>query len=238
MAMLSLVFLPASLLSFRFSNLQVCWFYRVTAFWMGLANFLFVAAWLAWLVDLVLRFAVPASSRISDRPYVAGVLLALSVATSLFGLINARALRVRHLTVTLPRLPRTWQGRSALLISDMHLGHVNVSQFAKRIAATARELNPEIIFIAGDLFDGTKVNAQEMIAPLKEMKAHLGVFFVSGNHEEYGGLAKFEEAVRSVGIRVLQNECVTVDGMRIVGVPYGPTRLVPCTCGPFWRNLA
>lgn len=221
-AVLSLVFLPASLLSFRFSNLGVKLLYRVTALWMGLANFLFVAGWLAWLIDLVLRFALSPARRAADRPYVAASLLALSVATALFGLINARLLRVRNVSVSLPRLPETWRGRRALLISDMHLGHVNGAKLAERIAAKAQELKPEIIFIAGDLFDGSKVDADKMVAPLRDMKAPLGVFFVSGNHEEYGGAAKFEEAVRGVGIRVLHNECLTVDGMRIVGLPYGP----------------
>lgn len=222
-AVLSVAFLPASLLSFRFSNLAIRCFYRITALWMGLANFLFVAAWLAWLVDLILRFVASNPTRLADRPYVAGALLAISVATAVFGLINARMLRVRNVKVTLERLPTAWRGRRALLISDMHLGHVNGKEFAERIAAKTRGLNPEIIFIAGDLFDGSKVNAVEMVAPLSEMKAPLGVFFASGNHEEYGGAATFEEAVRSAGIRVLNNECVTVDGMRIVGVPYGPT---------------
>jgi uncharacterized protein len=223
MAVLSLVFISASLLSFRYSNLAVRLFYRMTALWLGLANFLFLAAWLAWITDLVMRLAVPATARLADRPYVAGTLLAIAVATAVFGLVNARALRIRNVDVTLPRLPERWRGRRALLISDMHLGHVNGARFAERIATRARELKPEIIFIAGDLFDGSKVDAERMIAPLKEMNAPLGAFFVSGNHEEYGGAAQFEDAVRGAGIRVLDNECVTVDGMRIVGVPYGPT---------------
>jgi len=223
MAVLSLVFIPASLLSFRYSNLAVRLFYRMTALWLGLANFLFVATWVAWLADLVLRLAVSTTARLADRPYVAGALLAMAITTALFGLVNARALRIRNVQVTLPRLPERWRGRQALLVSDMHLGHVNGAEFAHRIAEKAEALRPEIIFIAGDLFDGSKVDAERMIAPLKEMTAPLGVFFVTGNHEEYGGAALFEEAVRGAGIRVLDNERVTVDGMRIVGVPYGPT---------------
>jgi uncharacterized protein len=236
MTVLSLVFIPASFLSFRLSNLSVRVFYRVTAVWIGLANFLFVAAWLAWLADLVLRSSVPASTRSASRPYLAGVLLVLAIATALFGLINARALRVRQVSVSVPRLPERWRGRRALLISDMHLGHVNGVEFAQRIAAKAKELNPEIIFIAGDLFDGSKVDAAAMVAPLSELKPRLGAFFVDGNHEEYGGAAHFEQAVRTAGIRVLHNECVTVDGLRIVGVPYGPAAY-PLHLGAFLEQL-
>lgn len=220
MAALSVAFIPASLLSFRFWNPAVRLFYRATALWMGLANFLFVAAWLAWFADVMLRLTVPAATRTADRPYIAAVLLAVSIATAVLGLINARMLRVRTVSVKLPRLPEKWSGRHALLISDMHLGHVNGAKFAERVTAKARELKPEIIFIAGDLFDGSKVNPAEMVAPLREMRPPCGVFFVGGNHEEFGGAAKFEEAVRAVGIRVLHNEAVNVDGVWVVGVPY------------------
>jgi uncharacterized protein len=222
MTVLSLAFIPVSLLSFRFSSPAVRMLYRATALWIGLANFLLVTALLAWIADFAQRLALSSSSRISDRPYVAGVLLASAIGTSIFGVINARMLRVRKVSVRLARLPEAWRGRRALLISDMHLGHVNGAEFAKRVAAEARDLKPEIVFIAGDLFDGSKVDAAKMLAPLREMRPPLGIFFVGGNHEEHGGAAKFEAAVRAAGIRVLHNECVTVDGMRIVGVPYGP----------------
>ena len=102
----------------------------------------------------------------------------------------------RRITVQLPNLPERWRGRQALLVSDMHLGHINGLEFARRIAAMARELNPAIIFLAGDLFDGSKVDPQRMAAPLLELKPPLGIYFVGGNHEEFGGAAHFEEALR------------------------------------------
>jgi predicted MPP superfamily phosphohydrolase len=221
--LLSFVFVIASLLSFRFSNPLVRIFYTASALWMGLANFLFVGAWIAWLADLVLRFAVPTATRIADRPYIAGSLLVAAITTAVYGLINARAVRPRRITVQLPKLPESWRGRQALLVSDMHLGHVNGLEFARRIATLARELNPAIIFLPGDLFDGSKVDPQRMASPMLELKPPLGVYFVGGNHEQFGGEAHFAEALRAGGIRVLQNECVDVDGVRVVGVPYGPS---------------
>lgn len=222
LTVLSLVFIPASFLSFRYSNGVVKLFYRATAVWIGLANFLFVGAWIAWLVDLVLRLAVTRQQRIADEPYVAASLLGAAVVAAVYGLINARVVRVRRVAVELPKLPPCWRGRRGLLISDMHLGHVNGVRFARKVVAKAREMDPAIIFIVGDLFDGSKVDARKMVAPLTDLKPPLGTFFVDGNHEEYGGAAHFEEAVRAAGIRVLHNECVTVDGVRIVGLPYGP----------------
>jgi uncharacterized protein len=226
-AVLSLVFVVASLLSFKFSNVPVRFFYQAAALWMGFANFLFVAAWIAWPLYLALNFALPAQTRIAERPYIAEGLLMAAVATGIYGRANARALRVRRVMVKLPKLPQCWQGRQALLISDMHLGHVNGVEFAHRVAATARDLGPAIVFLAGDLFDGSKVDLQKIMAPLKNLKPPLGVFFVGGNHEEFGGTAHFEKAIQAAGICVLHNECVTVDGVRIIGVAYGSTSYPP-----------
>jgi hypothetical protein len=220
-ALLSVIFVLATLAGFRSDSPVVRLFYWIASLWMGLANFLFVCAWIAWLADLVLRFTAPAATRIAYRPWIAGALLALAITTVIYGVTNARMLRLRRFTVQLPNLPSCWREKQALLISDMHLGHINGVEFARRVAAKAQELDPAIIFMAGDLFDGTKVDPRRVAAPLLELKPPLGIYFVGGNHEEFGGAAHFEEALREGGIRVLHNECAVVDGIRIVGVPYG-----------------
>ncbi len=221
--LLSLVFVIATLLSFRFNNRAVRLFYWLGAVWIGLANFLFVGAGIAWLADLVLRFAIPAATRLACRPYIAVTLLGVSIATAVYGLVNARMIRLRKITVQLPNLPECWRGRQAALVSDLHLGHINGFAFTRRIAAMVRSLDPAIIFLPGDLFDGSKVDPLHVAAPLLELKPPLGMYFVGGNHEEFGGAAEFEAALRSGGIRVLHNECAEVDGVRIVGVAYGPS---------------
>lgn len=219
--LLSFVFVVASLLSFRFSNLAVRVFYRLGALWMGLANFLFISAGFAWLADLVLRVAVPTAIRLAARPYIAGILVAVSIATAAYGLVNARKIRLRKVTVQLTNLPQCWRGRRAVLVSDLHLGHINGFAFARRIAAMVHNLDPAIVFLPGDLFDGSKVDPLRVIAPLLELKPSLGMYFVGGNHEEFGGADQYEAALRASGIRVLHNECADVEGVRIVGVAYG-----------------
>ena len=220
-AVLSLVFVAASLLSFRSSNPLVRAFYLLAALWMGLANFLFVGAVIAWLADLMLRIFIPVATRIADRPYIAGVLLVAAIVTAAYGLVNARKIRLRRIAVLLPGLPESWRGRQALLVSDLHLGHINGLAFARRIAEKVRQLNPAIVFLPGDMFDGCKVDPLHVAAPLLELAPPLGMYFVGGNHEEFGGAAHFEDALRGGGIRVLHNECADVDGLRVVGVAYG-----------------
>ena len=219
-AVLAFIFVSASLLSFRFSNTAVRLFYRAAALWIGLANFLFVGTGAAWLAYLILRLTMPTETGSAYMHVVVGTLLVGAIATAIYGLLNARNVRIRRITVELPNLPECWRGKQALLISDMHLGHVNGASFAQRIADKARQLHPDIIFLAGDLFDGGKVDPHREVAPVLKLKPPLGAFFVGGNHEEFGGSSRFEEALRAGGIRVLHNECAVVDGLRVVGLAY------------------
>lgn len=223
LVVLSVSFMFAALLSFRMANSFVRLLYWLASIWLGLSNFLFVGAILAWLADLTLRLFTTTQDRLAARPYIAGALLLTSIAAAFYGIVNARLVRRRNVTVRLPNLPQSWRGRTALLISDLHLGHINGVRFASRIAAMARQLDPAILFIAGDLYDGSKIDPNKLAAPLFSLAPKFGTFFVGGNHEEFGGASHFEEALSRAGIRVLHNERVVVDGLQIVGVPYGPS---------------
>jgi predicted MPP superfamily phosphohydrolase len=80
---------------------------------------------------------------------------------------------------------------------------------------------PHAIFIAGDLYDGTAIDAARAAEPLSQLTAvpH-GVYFVAGNHEQFRDDTKYLNAVSAAGVRVLNNEKVEIDGLQIAGVPY------------------
>lgn len=216
--LLSISFTVSSILSFRYANAFVAGLYTVAAVWTGILNFLTWAALLIWVVDVPFRIAGANTDTV--RLALGLSIFGAAVLVSLAGFVNARVLRVRRHTVELPNLPESWRGRTALLISDIHLGHVNATRFARRVARLAARLNPAAVFIAGDLYDGSKVRADRIAGPLFEMKPPLGVYFCGGNHEEYGDPVGYEKALRKGGIRVLHNERADVDGLQVIGVSY------------------
>jgi predicted MPP superfamily phosphohydrolase len=108
-------------------------------------------------------------------------------------------------------------------VTDLHLGNVRGAGFARRVVAKLQHLQPDAVFISGDLFDGTEANADALIAPWKKLSAPAGIYYVTGNHEEFTDRAKFIGAVQRTGIRVLNNEKVDVHGLQIVGVHDGET---------------
>jgi len=148
---------------------------------------------------------------------------ALACAASIYGLLNAYLIRVRRVSIKLPNLPESWRGRTGLLISDLHLGHINGARFSRRIVALASRIEPDIIFLPGDVFDGSKVDSDRLVSPLKELAPPHGVYFATGNHDEFGDTSHFLGALRGAGIRILSNEKADVDGLQILGVSYHDT---------------
>lgn len=110
-ALLSVSFVSASLLAWRYSHVLVRLFYTAAAVWLGLLNFLFFASFLCWLLYGAAHFL----DLHVERRVLVGVCFGLAFIATLYGLVNAGWIRVTTLTVKLPNLPQAWRGRVAAL---------------------------------------------------------------------------------------------------------------------------
>jgi uncharacterized protein len=209
-------FVAATLLAFRYTNGMVRAIYRMAAVWIGLVSFLFLAAVSSWILFGAARLAG------LDMNFhgTVGLLFRIAIFAGFYGVFNASWTRITRMTVRLANLPSAWRGGKAALISDLHLGHVRNGSFLRRIVAKILKEGPDAIFIAGDLYDGTAIDAPRAAEPLNKLAAPQGVYFVSGNHEQFGDDSKYLDAVAAAGVRVLNNEKVEADGLQIIGVPY------------------
>jgi predicted MPP superfamily phosphohydrolase len=216
LGILSVSFVAASLLAFRFTNAAVRVFYKAAAVWVGLVSFLFLAAIASWII-----FGVAGLAGLNVNFHrMVELLFAAAAAAGIYGVFNASWTRITRTTVRLANLPEAWRGRKAALISDLHLGHVRNGSFLRRMVAKILREEPDAIFIAGDLYDGTAIDAGRAAAPLHKLTAPHGVYFVAGNHEQFGDDSQYLRAVAAAGVRVLTNEKVEADGLQIIGVPF------------------
>jgi len=214
--LLSVSFVAASLLAFRYSHFLVRILYTLSAVWLGVVNYLFLAAGACWICYAL---AMLAGLR-GERRSLAILLSGLALLTSLYGIVNASRPRIKRITVKLPNLPDSWRGRVAAMVSDTHLGPVRGAGFAGRVVAIVAQLRPDIVFLAGDLYDGTAADTDRLAQAFANLSPPLGAYFVTGNHEEFSDRTKYLEALTRAGIRVLNNEKLTLDGLQIVGVLY------------------
>jgi len=215
-AALSISFISASMLARRYTNPLLRAFYRAAALWLGLLTFLVPAALVSWAV---LAIAALAKAPLNFHHMVEWF-FAAALVVGFAGVINASWMRITRTTVRLANLPESWRGRKAALISDLHLGHVRNGCFLRRMVSMILEEGPDAIFIAGDLYDGTHIDAHKAAQPLNRLTAPHGVYFVAGNHEQFRNDSEYLEAIRAAGVRVLHNEKVEADGLQIVGVPH------------------
>ncbi len=228
--LLSVSFTAASVLVIRYNKPVLNLFYTFSAAWLGVFHFLLWCSFFCWLAlwvqrALGLHFILSnLGSRFGPSPWAAAI-FSLGLLISVYSVLNAGIVRTREIDVTLPGLPEGWGGRTAVWISDLHLGPVRGLAFAREIAKKVKLLNPDILFIGGDLYDGTSGNPVRLVEPFAGIKPPLGAWFITGNHEEFSARAKqrYVSAVSGAGIHVLDNKMVTIGGVRIAGVDYMDT---------------
>lgn len=189
-------------------------YYFVANFWIGwLVNLLifFVLAWvLVWINSWF--------SDISKERFLAILVIIASLAYSAYGVWNAFTSRVTSITVAIDSLPKQWVGKKIVQISDVHLGHVYREKFLVDAVGKINELDPEIVVITGDLFDGTDGNIESFLNPLSEIKAP--IYFVTGNHETYLGVEKVYQEIAKTKIIPLRDDLENVEGVQFIGIDY------------------
>lgn len=220
---LSTVLLPAGLAVSRLPHKRwsdpLSW---VSMFAMGLFSSVMV---LSVVRDVALLAMAPfggAGAAFTHASAVGVPLLALAV--TLVGLVNARRIAgVVHVDVPIAGLPAALDGYAIVQISDIHIGPTIKRDYLTAIVAKVNALKPDAIAITGDLVDGSVQRLAEHTAPLAQLVARDGAFFVTGNHEYYSGAEEWIAEVRRLGLTVLMNEHVIVEragvGMMIAGVP-------------------
>ena len=103
-------------------------------------------------------------------------------------------------------------------ISDVHIGEIYGPRYLRKLVDMTNKRHPDVVAITGDLFDGGGVIYKGMIDPISEIEAP--TLFITGNHEVYEGVYKTTQMVEEHGVRVLDDEIVTIAGVQFVGVSY------------------
>jgi len=214
LGVLSVSFVAASLLSFRYYSAPVKIFYTLATGWLGFLYLLLAASLIAWILYYF---------NLKLTPIHLSGLFALAIAIGIYGLVHADTVKVTRLNIRLNNLPAAWQGKTAVWVSDLHLGQVRGADFARQVVDKINDLNPDAVFVGGDLFDGVAADYPALAAPFARLKAPRGTYFVTGNHEEFDGAEKFIEAAKAANIQILDNQMTNLDGIQLVGVDYRDT---------------
>lgn len=158
---------------------------------------------------------------------VIGPFLAYQYATR----IEPHWLRVRRRTMAIKGLPAALDGKTLLHLTDIHIGPRVDNDYLARAMRMARDLNPDLVAITGDLIDGDFPVAEgtawdALHAFLDALPAApLGRFAVLGNHDYGANWCNYPNADRlvgeyeRVGVQVLRNKTTALmHGLQMVGI--------------------
>jgi predicted MPP superfamily phosphohydrolase len=142
-----------------------------------------------------------------------------SVATVGYGVSQAIGPpQLDRVTVPLAKLPRQLDGLRIALVSDIHLGPLLGRAHTRRIVDTINGVGADLVAVVGDLVDGSVAELGPAAEPLADLRSRYGSFFVTGNHEYFSGYEAWIAEVDELGLRVLQNERVQIEGLDLAGV--------------------
>ncbi|EMD23120.1 metallophosphoesterase [Amycolatopsis azurea] len=170
--------------------------------------------WLLFSLSIlgnVLRLVLALSGVDSAAGIVSGVVLVAFAALAAYGMVEARRVpRLKELDVVIPRLGAGLDGLRFAIITDTHFGPLNRTKWSEKVVEVVNELDADVVAHAGDLADGSVAKRAQQVAPLGKVRAKLGKFYITGNHEYFGEAQAWLDHMRDLGWEPLHNRHLPV----------------------------
>lgn len=158
-------------------------------------------------------------------PALAGAAgLSVAALAAWAGWFEPRRLIVREHELELPHWPERLAGLRAGVMSDLHAGvpHAGLPAI-RRAVDTLNAHEPDVHLLLGDYLDASQFLRRD-IAPervadeLARLRAPLGTVAVIGNHDWRSSGDRMWRALSGVGITVLEDRAVELDGFWVAGL--------------------
>lgn len=170
--------------------------------WVGSLG---MACWATFVIFSIpldfLQFAI-------DLPQgIVASTLAVSGALATLGFIQVvRGPKVKKVEVRIENLSPSLRGLRIAQISDLHVGPTIRKRYVVDVVNGTNATEPDLILITGDIADGQADSISENLEPLRNLRARLGKFYVTGNHEYYSGAQGLIDKLVELGFTPLLNE--------------------------------
>ncbi len=185
-----------------------------------------------------ITMADPASHKLTRRQWLArsaagGVLLGMGSIAYAWR-VEPHWVSVCHQRMPLNRLPSRLVGKRLVQISDLHVGPVVDNTYLRGVLRRLPELKPDYLVLTGDLMTCSK--SEQVAATIDTLReapiADVPTISILGNHD-YGEFyrdlevaARLTDGLDSLGIQVLRNRSISIDGLQFAG------------CEDFWSRQA
>ena len=106
-----------------------------------------------------------------------------------------------------------------VLISDLHLGYINNNRKLEKAVKKINQQSPDIVFIAGDLFDGNFLAVQshdDAKELLNSIKTKYGTFLCWGNHDAGNSFGRMKQFIKSTDIILIEDNVINIENKFII----------------------
>ena len=190
----------------------------IGSFWLGFMLFFFLAVVLIDITRLFNSFLhfFPVSfytNLAHTKLITLFIIMGLSVIFVAGSFINARIPRIKELNLTISKPKATPGELTVVMASDIHLGTIIASRKTNRLVKTINSLHPDIVLFAGDIVDEdlAPVICYNLGEAMSKIKARLGVYGITGNHEFIGGIGPATKYLEDHGIKMIRDTAILVD---------------------------
>lgn len=157
-------------------------------YFLGIFMYILMILLTADIVRLILKYVVHASwihSRIAFA--AAGAICILAVfLISINGIFHAKHIKVTPYKITVNKPNGKLDSLKIILLADTHFGYNAGTVHAREIVKKINQENPDLVCIAGDIFDNEYDairEPEEMTQILRNIHSRYGVYACWGNHD-------------------------------------------------------
>ena len=191
----------------------------ISSHWLGAFLYLllfFLAADLCWFTGKALKL-IPAALLQHIRFCFSTLAVLLAMAVVCYGLYNANQTKTVFYDISINKsMPAAMK---IVFIADLHLGGANSEQRLAGIVQKINGLHPDIVCIAGDIFNDDYYsirNPEAASAAFKSIEAAYGVYACFGNHDGGKSIGEMMDFLQRSNIRLLNDEYVVIDERLVV----------------------
>lgn len=212
---------------------------RISTYWIGIMLYSLLYVVLFDLLRLIAKHTKLKNTLLFSRGSVisiGSVVVACAVATCLYGIFNARNIKVNEYSVTVNKSCGSDKHLKAVLVADLHMGYAIGVDHITNMVEKINQQDADIVIIAGDIFDNSYDGMDDpkgIKAQLRSIKSKYGVYAVYGNHDidekilmgftfDWGGKQlhseKMTNFMKECNIKLINDESVLInDEFYLVG---------------------
>lgn len=221
------------LLAFFIKESSLKWFFKhLSNYWLGTLLYIILAIIIGDIIRLILLHCPRIDKRKlhSRKTFIisGAVVLFCILSVSIYGIIHARDLKTAHYDVSIEKTCATGDMK-IVLIADLHMGYSIGHRYIEHMVKEINALEPDLICIAGDIFDNDYDALDDPAAittALKSLNSTYGTYACWGNHdinekilagftfgssEDLKDDVRMEQLLKDAGIILLNDETLCID---------------------------